>query len=118
MAKYNFESFFDLSLDLLGIASTDGFFRRINPSFQRLLGWTSDELTREPFMNFIHPDDVATTLREVEKLALGIPTISFENRYRCSDGTYRNLLWTSFPEKETGLLYCCARDVTQMREGT
>ena len=63
MFEYNFERFFDLSLDLLCIASTDGYFKRINASFQRTLGWTLEELLSRPFIDFIHADDIAATLK-------------------------------------------------------
>lgn len=114
--KYDLERFFTFSIDMLCIAGTDGYLKQINPSFERVLGWTTEELLSRPFFDFIHPDDLNATLKEVEKLASGIPTISFENRYRCSDGSYRHLFWTSFPEKETGLLYAIARDITTRRE--
>jgi len=113
MSQYDFEKFFDLSLDMLCIAGTNGYFKRVNATFQRILGWTPEELTAKPFVNFIHPDDVESTLKEVEKLATGIPTISFKNRYLCSDGSYRYLNWTAYPEETTGLLFAVAHDITE-----
>jgi PAS domain S-box-containing protein len=101
-----FRKFFDVSIDLMCIAGTDGFFRRVNPAFPRVLGWTEEELLTKPFFDFVHPDDVAKTQMEVAKLVEGIPTISFENRYQCKDGTFKLLRWTSFPED--GRLYAIA----------
>jgi PAS domain S-box-containing protein len=113
---HDVETFFDLSLDMLCIAGTDGRFRKVNPAFERILGWTRGELLARPFYDLVHPDDLEATQREVAKLTEGIPTISFENRYRCADGTYRYLLWTSYPDPEAGLLYAVAHDVTRRRE--
>jgi PAS domain S-box-containing protein len=113
---HEFEKFFDLSLDMLVIAGTDGYFKRVNPAWERTLGWPNEALLGRPFVDFVHPDDVEPTLREIEKLSKGIPTVSFENRYRCADGTYKHLLWTSFPEEETGLLYAVARDITEFKQ--
>ncbi len=112
-----FQKFFDVSLDMLCIAGTDGYFKRVNPAFERTLGWREDELVSQPFTSFVHPDDVEATLREVEKLSQGIPTVSFENRYRCRDGSYKRLLWTSQPEPETGRLYAVARDISELELG-
>jgi len=112
---YNFEDFFDNSLDLLCIAGTDGYFKRINPAFEHVLGWPQDELLKHPFLDFIHPDDVEPTLHEIDRLASGQPTISFENRYRCADGSYRHLRWMAHPDPKTGLLYAIARDETELR---
>lgn len=111
MTQYDYEKFFDLSLDMLCIAGTDGYFKRVNVSFQRILGWTPEELTTKPFVDFIHPDDIESTLKEVEKLATGIPTISFRNRYLCSDGGYRYLQWSAYSEKKTGLVFAVAHDI-------
>jgi PAS domain S-box-containing protein len=113
---HEFQKFFDLSLDMLCIAGTDGCFKRVNPAFERTLGWPAEALEGRPFSDFLHPDDVASTAREVEKLSEGIPTVSFENRYRCADGTYKHLLWTSYPEAGTGRLYAVARDITELRQ--
>ena len=99
------------------IAGTDGFFKSVNPAFERVLGWDKEALTSQSFMEFVHPDDVQSTLDEVEKLGQGIPTISFRNRYRTASGEYRLLHWASYPDPNTGLLYAIARDITdQVRE--
>ena len=104
-----FRKFFDVSIDLMCIAGTDGYFKRVNPAFQEVLGWSEEELLVRPFFDFVHPDDIAKTRAEVAKLVSGIPTISFENRYLCKDGTYTLLRWTSYPED--GRLYAIAHAI-------
>ena len=112
---YDLERFFNYAVDLLCIAGTDGYLKLVNPAFERTLGFTAEELQARPFAEFIHPEDRSETVAEIGKLASGDPTLSFENRYRCKDGSYRYLHWTSFPEPATGLLYAVARDVTEWR---
>jgi PAS domain S-box-containing protein len=108
---HEYQRFFDVSVNMLCIAGTDGYFKRTNPAFEKTLGWTAEELLGRPFFDLIHPDDVASTEREIDKLAQGITTLHFENRFRCVDGTYKRLLWTSYPEPDTGLLYAIAREI-------
>lgn len=101
--------FFDLSMDMMCIAATDGYFKKVNQAFTRELGWSEDELLSRPIVSFVHPDDVDKTVEELQKLDEGIPTVSFQNRYLCKDGRYRILRWRSTPERGTGRLYAMAR---------
>jgi len=114
-AREELDGFFNLSLDLLCIAGTDGFFKRLNPCWQKKLGYSIEELTTKPFIDFVHPDDHETTIQEVQKLSVGIDTISFENRYRCRDGSYRHLSWNATSSVERQLIYAIGRDVTELK---
>jgi len=110
------QNFFDLSLDMLCIAHTQGYFLDVNPSFMRVLGYTKEELLQRPFIDFVHPDDVEATLGVLAKLIAGGDTINFENRYRCKDGHYAWLAWcTPAPSAGSPLLYAIARDVSERK---
>ena len=108
---HEFRKYFEVSLDMLCIAGTDGYFKRVNPAFERTLGWSEEEMLSRPIVSFVHPDDVEKTAREIEKLDQGIPTVSFTNCYRCADGAWKHLMWTAHPEPESGLIYATARAV-------
>ncbi|MBC7386900.1 MAG: PAS domain-containing protein [Cryobacterium sp.] len=107
------ERFFSLGLDLLCIADMRGYFTRVNPAFEDLLGYTSEELCSRPFTDFLHPDDVGVTAEKRESHAAGNSVLDFENRYRCKDGTYRWLSWKAIPIGN--VIYASARDVTELK---
>jgi len=110
------ERFFTVSIDMLCIANSDGYFKRLSPAFSQSLGWTVEEMLTRPFMDFVHPDDVEATLAEVDRqVVAGERVLQFENRYRHKDGSWRVLSWKSVPE-EGGYMYAVARDVTEEQE--
>ena len=108
--------FFSVSLDFLGISSADGHWKRVSPAVTDMLGWSVKEFMAKPFIDFVHPDDHAATMREVERqVVAGEPVLRFENRYRHKDGSWRVLAWRSMPQPG-GFMYATARDVTELRE--
>ncbi len=113
-AEEELDRFFTISLDMLCVAGTDGFFKRLNPAFEEILGYTREELLALPLLGFIHPDDVHATLNEIERQKRGFSVMSFENRYRCKDGSYRWFSWKSVPIGD--MLYSAARDVTEQKQ--
>ena len=110
------QRFFDLSPDLLCVAGVDGYFRHINPAGVRLLGYRLEDLFQQPFVELIHPDDRAATLRAIETIEQGETLIQFENRYRCGDGSFRWISWNASPATGEGLIYAVGRDVTRQKE--
>jgi PAS domain S-box-containing protein len=107
------DRFFATTLDLLCIADTDGFFRRLNPQWETVLGYSLAELEGKRFPDLIHPDDVEATVQEVSRLDAQQPVLNFVNRYRCRDGSYRWFEWRSSPRGK--LIYAAARDITDRK---
>lgn len=109
--------FFNIALDLLCTASlSTGHFVLLNPAWERVTGWTFEELRAQPFVSFVHPDDVQPTIQAASALGTGTDIISFTNRYRCKNGSYRWIEWLSTPDLEQGLIYAAARDITDRKE--
>ena len=111
------DSFFDMALDMLSVTDYNGRFVKLNDAWNWSLGWTTDELKAVPFIEFIHPDDQADTLKQFQKIInVDGKAIYFRNRYRCKDGTYKILCWTATTDPENLLVYAIARDFTAMME--
>ncbi len=109
------DNLFGLSMDLMCVSSMTHFLK-VSPSCKDILGYTESELKKVPFLDLIHPDDIKPTSDIIEeKLKEGIPAISFVNRYRHKDGSYRTLEWMTMPVPEKGLLYAVARDITESK---
>ncbi len=112
-AEDEFNLFFDLVPDMIVVASTDGYFKKLNKAWESTLGFTPEELMSKPFAEFIHPDDVENTFREVEKQLKGQSTLNFQNRYLCKNGEYKWLDWVASPSPDGKNLYATARDITE-----
>jgi diguanylate cyclase (GGDEF)-like protein/PAS domain S-box-containing protein len=106
---------FDLSLDMISTVGFDGRFKRVNPAFERNLGYRPEELVGRPFMDFVHPEDREKTAREAVSLSDGAKTVQFQNRYFAKDGGVHWMEWTSIPLQEEGLIYGVARDITDRK---
>ncbi|MFT4801600.1 MAG: PAS domain S-box-containing protein, partial [Flavobacteriaceae bacterium] len=112
--RKQFFNFFNLSPNIMVIASLDGVFQSVNPAATKLLGYSEEILTSKPFLDFIHPDDKEITLNEFEKrIKEGTYAINFENRYLCKNNEYIILSWSAFFNKEDGVTYATARDITK-----
>jgi len=116
-AQEEIERIFNMTGYMICVADTEGYFRRINSSFEETLGYSSDELLSRPFLDFIHPEDREKTITVIkDRLAAGSKVTSFENRYRCKDGSYKWLSWTAQPVTKQGIIYAIAYDVTKRKK--
>jgi len=115
-AVQEFEGFFAVSIDMFCFLGFDGYFRRLNPAWERTLGFSREELMSRPFIEFVHPDDRERTLAQNARVRAGGQATGFENRYRCSDGSYRWFHWNAAPHVAGGVIYSSARDITARKE--
>jgi PAS domain S-box-containing protein len=107
---------FNNAVNLSAIATFDGYFKKVNPAWTHLLGWSEEELKSTPFSEFIHPDDLASTEHAVKYITTGNNLSTFENRYRCKDGSYRWLLWGSGSDSKNKFIYASAIDITERKK--
>ena len=109
------DRYFKVSLDMYCIAGFDGYFKKLNPSWEKL-GYSLEELYSRPFVDFIHSEDRERTAAEAAKIAAGATTLTFENRYICKDGRVIWLLWNASPSLEDELIFATARDITDRKQ--
>src|SRR5687767_4417163 len=78
---------FNIERDLLCMADAEGRFTGLNAAWERVLGWSRDELMASPFIDFVHPEDVEPTVAQASKVAQAdYEIVNFENRYRTKSG--------------------------------
>ncbi len=117
------DRFFELSPDLIAIGRIsngqleDRFFY-VNQAWEQTLGFTPAEMTAQSFLDLVHPDDQSMTVVGAQSLSVGSSLVSFENRYRCKDGTYKWLSWNVNTISEQQQFYAVARDVTASKAAT
>ncbi len=111
-----FDQLYELSNDLICIAGLDGFFKKINPAFEKILGWKSAQLMSHSFLSLVHPDDLVDSFEEMEKLSAGKSTTNFVARFLTASGEYKVLQWTATPEPGTDHVFAIARDISVENE--
>jgi PAS domain S-box-containing protein len=112
----NFEYFIKDFPDLACIVDFNGYFKVVNDSFVKVLGYTREELLSRPFIEFIHPDDIEITSSTFKTLALISPVTDFENRYVKKNGEFVIMQWKSNLNTGNDLVYSIARDITDIRK--
>jgi PAS domain S-box-containing protein len=105
----------EVSQDMICIAGMDGYFKYLNPAWEKNLGYAGEELLSKKFLDFVHPDDRDKTMREFESLAAGNQTVDFENRYIHRDGSFRHLSWKATPLPDEERVYAVGRDITERK---
>ncbi len=108
--------FLQMSSDMFGYIHLDGKLFPLNSAWEQILGFTCAELQARQWMELVHPDDQQSTSTELTKLKTeGCNTISFENRFMCSDGDYKRLFWTVQPDTDHSRYCAVARDITRQK---
>ncbi len=114
-AQHELERIFELSLDPLVVVGFDGYCKRVNPAFERTLGYSNEELLSRPYEELVHPDDLEAAREMFTELADGRDVVQFESRFICADGSERWLQWSARAVPQQNVIYGIARDVSDRR---
>ncbi|MEG3877060.1 PAS domain S-box protein [Microcoleus sp. herbarium7] len=109
------DRFFSISPDMLCVVGFDGYFKRVNPAAEKILGYSEAEMVGKLFTEFVHPDDREATLKEAESIAAGNNAVGFENRWQCRNQSYKWVAWTVSPFCEEELMYGIGREITDRK---
>jgi diguanylate cyclase (GGDEF)-like protein/PAS domain S-box-containing protein len=104
---------FTLANDMLCLVRRNGRIERINPAFERVLGYEEAELLGRPLVDLFHADDALAATVEFVKVGQGLPMVNFAARCRTKDGGFRSLSWTLMPVGDRA--QAVARDLTERR---
>lgn len=105
-----FESFSTVDLECIMSLHTHEVLH-INEAWERVLGFSLEELENMDFVSLVHPDDMERTEQAFMELSKGKEIFNVVNRFRTIDGEYRFIEWHS---KTLGkYIYAIARDVTE-----
>jgi PAS domain S-box-containing protein len=109
--KEQLDNFFELSLDLLSISDHEGVFTKVNTSFERILGYSKQEMIGRSYKDFLHPEDLKKTQETYENSKNEEYISGLINRYLSRDGSIKYLSWNRLLHNNS--FYSIARDITQ-----
>jgi len=99
------------------VVGADGYFRQLNPAWERTFGLSATELRSRPLLlEFIHPADRVATGERLAEVRGAEDQVSWESQFQHADGSYRWLSWCAMPAAGEDLMYAVARDVTDRHD--
>jgi len=109
------DQFFALSLDMLCIFNLDGRMHRLNPAWEKALGFSAAELCSKPWIEFVHPEDRPRAEAALLDLRSGIQIEHLEVRFLSESGAYRWLVGSATPALERGVVFAAMSDITERK---
>ena len=82
--EIDFFSFFEMTPDLVFIASKEGFFKKFNQAAKNKLEYSDAELLASPISSFIHPDDRELTASQRVELLNGKALLNLVKQSGCN----------------------------------
>jgi len=110
------ERIFNFSIDMIGSGNLKGYFTKINSSFKKTLGYTQREFLENPFIKFVHDDDVEKTKKALADAVKGKKEIYIENRYKCKDDSYKWIEWKVSVIVKEDKFIAVGRDITESKQ--
>ena len=89
------QAVFDNSHDVICVIDAEGRFRQMNKHAERLWGYRPDEMIGRCYLDYVHPEDQASTIERAQRVEAGEPVQNFINRYVHKDGSLVPVMWSS-----------------------
>ena len=105
----------DLLLDAICVVDVEGRYVFVSAAFERIFGYTPQEIIGKPMIELVHPDDRERTLQTAREIMAGQPKPHFQNRYVRKDGRVIHIMWSTRWSEADGMRIAVARDITELK---
>ncbi|UZD21828.1 PAS domain S-box protein [Algoriphagus halophytocola] len=116
MTEEQFRSFFNISPDPHGLLGFDGYLKKVNHAFAKVLGYDKSELFSKPVFAFLLEEDRPKAQKRLNELMNGADTDSFEARFLTKEGDIKWLVWKGTVIMESKIIVAAAKDITVQKE--
>ncbi|HAN09744.1 MAG TPA: hypothetical protein DCP90_03930 [Clostridiales bacterium] len=110
------ELYFNTAINLMGIAGTDGYFKRISPEWSRVLGWTEEELMSKRYVEYVHPEHIKEAKEQLAPLVSGGDILGYACKFICKDGSYKWIESNLRKLYSSDIVIISAQDITLRKE--
>ncbi|MGL4738781.1 MAG: PAS domain-containing sensor histidine kinase, partial [Cellulosilyticaceae bacterium] len=109
--------FLEISADFLIKTDSNRQFCEVSQGCVDVLGWTRQEFLNMTWEEIIHPDDIESMRQLIDAERGRGESVTWLNRFRCADGSYKWLRWNSGEYLDhRGLRLATAKDITREKE--
>lgn len=105
----------NMSLDLICTAGFDGYFKYVNPAWERVLGYSREEVLSRPFLDFAAPEDLTAIQELLKDVSSGQAFSNVIRKCMHKDGSFRTFMWTTIPDVEKQVTHCIGHDITNWK---
>lgn len=100
------------SLDIICSINQEGHLLKVNPAFERILGYKPHDIQNLHFSAFMHPEDVEKTIQALQTLLINKTLEGFENRLIHKEGKVIHMIWDVSWSEDQQLVYSIGRDIS------
>jgi PAS domain S-box-containing protein len=114
-ARFSIEKLMQHSSDIIGCIDQNSYILSASNACESIIGYKVNELVGRPYTDFLHPDDIADTIRFIQSVAQHGKQGIFENRYVHKDGHLVPVRWTVAWCEADGTLFFMGYDITEQQ---
>jgi len=108
--------FFDLCPDLIGVADQDWKLKRLNSAWEKVLGLSVAELEERSALDLFHPEDLEGVSGLLRSGVKSSTPFTFVVRCKSADGKWKWISWSAVPVEDQAQLYCYGREISERVE--
>ena len=108
--------YLDVSADLKSIANAEGYAIKVNGSWEKILGWSEEEIKTIHYSDLIHPDDISILENLYDPNCIVEEIKHLTIRFLCKDNSYKWIELSAKYVKDKNVFIFTGIDVTKRKD--